>query len=166
MAYSKCCCNETPPTLDEILICFYPHFIEELSKVVFKKIVLCNTPAKLDAIMFAQHMLVINAQEMRKFHTAYACFKCTRFWQSFLVNNFADLLYSAGNKIKSSSCRWWHFVTATSVIGANLSHFRVVFFMFLFCICFYLFVCQSSRIRGFLFVLFCFVFCFASTMKF
>ena len=62
----------TNNSLDEILISFYPHFIEELSKVVFKKTVSCNTPVKLDAIMFAQQTLVINAQEMRAFHTAYA----------------------------------------------------------------------------------------------
>ena len=62
--------------LDEILIYFYPHFIEELSKVVFKKTVSYNTPLKIDAIMFAQHYtLVINMQEMR---TAYACYKCAR----------------------------------------------------------------------------------------
>ena len=30
---------------------------------------------------------------------------------SFLVNNFADFPYSAGKKIKSSSSRWWRFVT-------------------------------------------------------
>ena len=39
--------------LNKILIYFYPHFIEELSKVVFKKIVSCNTPMKLNAIIFA-----------------------------------------------------------------------------------------------------------------
>ena len=64
--------------MDKILIYFYPHFIEELSKVVFKKTVSCNMPTKLDAIMFAQHTLVINAQEMCTFHTAYACYKRAR----------------------------------------------------------------------------------------
>ena len=49
--------------LDEILIYFYPHFIEELSKVVFKKTVSCNTPAKLDTIYVC---------------TAYACYKRAR----------------------------------------------------------------------------------------
>ena len=73
---SRCCCNERPQRLDKILIYFYQHFIEELSKVVFKKTVSCNTPVKLDAIMFAQHTLVINVQEVHAFHTAYACYKC------------------------------------------------------------------------------------------
>ena len=61
--------------LYEIMIYFYPHFIEELSKVVFKKTVSCNTPTKLDTIMIAQHTLVINVQEMRAFDTAYPCYK-------------------------------------------------------------------------------------------
>ena len=66
--------------------------------------------------MFAQHTLVINTWEMHSFHTEYACFKCSRYWWSFLVNNFADFPYSADNKIMSSSSRWWPFVTITSAI--------------------------------------------------
>ena len=102
--------------LDEILTYFNPHFIEELSKVVFKKTVSCNTPTKLDTIMFAKHTLVINAQEMRELYTACACYKCPRIWQNFLVNSFADFLYCVGKKINSSSSRWWRFVTTTSAI--------------------------------------------------
>ena len=102
--------------LDEIFIYFNGHFIQELNKHVFKKIVSYNMPAKLDAIMFAQHMLVINAQEMGAFHTAQVCYKCARFWHSFRVNSFADFLFSAGKKILSSSSRWWRFVTAKSAI--------------------------------------------------
>ena len=52
--------------LDEILIFFYLHYIGEISKVVFKKTLACNTPAKLNAILFAQHTLAV----MRAFHTA------------------------------------------------------------------------------------------------
>ena len=74
--------------------------------------------------MFAQHMLVINVQEMRAFHTAYACYKCGRFCQSFLVNNLADFPYSAGKKIKSSSSRWRRFVTATSAILSTTRRLR------------------------------------------
>ena len=84
--------------LDEILIYFYLHFIEELSKVVFTKTVSCSTPAELEAIKFAQHTLVINTQDMRTFHTAYSCHKWVGFWQSFLVNNVADFPYSADKK--------------------------------------------------------------------
>ena len=84
--------------LDEILIYFYPHFIEGLSKAVFKKTVSCNTPTKLDAIIFAQNMLVIKVQEICAFHTAYACYKCACFLQTFLANNFSDFLYIAGKK--------------------------------------------------------------------
>ena len=39
--------------LDEIFIYFFLHFIKKLSKIVFKETLSCNTPAKLDAIMFA-----------------------------------------------------------------------------------------------------------------
>ena len=79
--------------LDEILIFFfYPHYNGEISKVVFKKTLSCNTPAKLNTILFAQHTLAV----MQVFHAAKACYKCTRFWHSFLTNNFADFLYSAG----------------------------------------------------------------------
>ena len=108
--------------LDEILIYIYQHFTEKLSEVVFKKTMSCNTPAKLDTIMYAQHMLVINAQEMGAFHTAYACYKCVHFWQRFLVNNFADFAYSAGKKIESSSSHWWRFVTATTATAGNWAH--------------------------------------------
>ena len=52
--------------LDKILIFLYPHYIGEISKVVFKKTLSCNTPAKFNAILFAQHVLAI----MRAFHTA------------------------------------------------------------------------------------------------
>ena len=45
--------------LDKILIFFYPHYIGEISKVVFKKSLLCNTPVKLNAILFAQHTLAV-----------------------------------------------------------------------------------------------------------
>ena len=66
--------------LDKIFIYFYLHLeLKELSKVVFKKTVSGNTPAKLYAIMFAQHTLVINTQEMRMFHTSYICYKCVHF---------------------------------------------------------------------------------------
>ena len=52
--------------LDEILIFFYPHYIRQISKVVFRKTLSCNTLAKLNAILFAQHTLSI----MPAFHTA------------------------------------------------------------------------------------------------
>ena len=54
--------------LDEILISFYPHYIGEIGKVVKKKkkTLSCNTPAKINAILFAQHTLAT----MRAFHTA------------------------------------------------------------------------------------------------
>ena len=32
-------------------------------------------PAKLSAVLFAQHKLAV----MRTFHAAYACYKCVRF---------------------------------------------------------------------------------------
>ena len=53
--------------LDEILIFFLPHYIGEISKVVFKKTTLsCNMPAKLNAFLFAQQTLAV----MHVFHTA------------------------------------------------------------------------------------------------
>ena len=75
-------------------------------------------PAKLDAIMFAQHMLVINVQEMCGFHTAYACYKCAHFWQCFLVNNSADFLYSAGKKSRV------HLVVG----GVSLQQYQLLYF--------------------------------------
>ena len=73
---SRCCCNKTPPTTERNLE------ILEISKVIYTKILSCNTPAKLDAILCYQHALVINA--------------CMGFIQhvpaSFLVNNFAVFL--------------------------------------------------------------------------
>ena len=54
---------------------FYPHYTGEISKVVFKKTLSCNTHAKLDAILFAEQTLAI----MGAFHTAYLCYKCERF---------------------------------------------------------------------------------------
>lgn len=39
---------------------FYPHYmyIREISKIVYKKTLSCNTPLKLDAILRAQHVLI------------------------------------------------------------------------------------------------------------
>ena len=104
-----------PPTAGQNLdflffFFFYLHYIGDISKVVLKKTLSYNTPTKLNAIMFAKHTLAV----MHTFHTAEACYKCARFWHSFLMNNFADFLYSAGKKLKiSSSCRW-RFELATS----------------------------------------------------
>ena len=57
-----------------------------------KKLLSRTTPAKLNAILFTQHTLAA----MRAFHTAKACYKWAQFWHSFLTDNFADFLYSAG----------------------------------------------------------------------
>ena len=40
---------------------FYPHYIQEISKVVCKKSLSCNMPTKLDTIVCNQHALVITA---------------------------------------------------------------------------------------------------------
>ena len=62
--------------LDKIFIFFFTHTTSEISaKLFLKKTLSCNTPAKLNAIMFAQHMLAV----MQAFHTVYAYYKCTRF---------------------------------------------------------------------------------------
>ena len=82
---SRCCCNETPPPTGRNLDLFLPALHQGTQQS-------CNTPAKLDAIMFAQPTLVINSQDMWAFQTLNACYKYARFWQSFLVNNFADFL--------------------------------------------------------------------------
>ena len=62
---------------------FYPHYIREISKVVYKKIkpLSCNMPAKLDAILCDQHVLVI---------IAYMGFIQHMPDKSFLVNNLAN----------------------------------------------------------------------------
>ena len=62
---SRCCCKETSSTTEQTLF-FYPHYIREISKVVYKK-----TSTKLDVIIctqrahaaqhVAQHAFVINA---------------------------------------------------------------------------------------------------------
>ena len=62
----RCCYLETPPTAGRNLDFFYPHYIREINKVVFKKTLSCNTPAKLNTILFAQHTLAV----IRAFHTA------------------------------------------------------------------------------------------------
>ena len=59
--------------LDKIFIIFLPTLHRGICTVVFKKTLTCNTPAKLDAILFALHMLAI----MHAFHTAYICAKNT-----------------------------------------------------------------------------------------
>ena len=87
---------------------FYPHFIQDISKVVFKKTLSCNTPLTLDAIQFAQHML--------------ACFvlcRCAYFLQHDAwnvcvycivnidrVSYVSDFPYSAGRQYEDSSRRW------------------------------------------------------------
>ena len=102
--------------LDEILTFFYPHNIREISKVVFKKTLLCNTPAKLYAIPFAQHTLAV----MRAFHTAQACYKCVHFWHSFLTTLLVSCIVRV-KTIKISSSRWWRFELATSAIAVKMS---------------------------------------------
>ena len=53
--------------LDEILIFFFTHTTSEKSAKLFsKKLLSCNTPTKLNAILFAQHTLAV----MHTFHTA------------------------------------------------------------------------------------------------
>ena len=53
-----------------ISLYFYQHYIPEINKLVCKKTLSYNTPAKLDAILYDQHALVIIA---RMFHKAYIC---------------------------------------------------------------------------------------------
>ena len=91
--------------LNKILI-FYPHYIWEIIKVVYGKSLSCNTPAKLDAVLGNQHVLVINA------NVSYA-------WWSFLVNNFSgvpdvqvknqDFVQSSMAFQYSNICYWNHW---------------------------------------------------------
>ena len=50
------------------------------------------------------------------FCVTYACYKCMGYWQSFLINNFADFQYSAGKNIKISCRHWCFFLILTYVI--------------------------------------------------
>ena len=97
--------------LDEISIFFYPYYLREISKVVFKKTLACNTPSKLSAILFAQqtlaarfiqHKLVINA------HVSDIVFLQTTLLISCIV--WVKII-----KISSSLC--WRFELATSAIA-------------------------------------------------
>ena len=51
--------------LDEIFIFFTRTTSEISAKLLFKKTLSCNTPAKLNAILFAQHTFAV----MQAFHT-------------------------------------------------------------------------------------------------
>ena len=85
---------------------FNPHILE-ISKVVYKKCLSCNTPAKLDAILLRSACTCYKCG--RGFHIPYA-------WQSLLVNNFVDFLNVRVKKIWILSSRWQCFVIATSAI--------------------------------------------------
>ena len=99
--------------LDEILDFFYLHYIGEISKVVLKKTLSCNTPTKLNAILFAQHTLAV----MCSFHTAFklvinACVSDILFLQTTLLISCIVRV----KIIKISSSHWWRFELATSAI--------------------------------------------------
>ena len=79
-------------------------------------------PSTLKTIQFVQHTLVDLL--VHAFHTAYACYKCMGFWQK---NYFADSSIVRVKNTKISSCRWWHFRTATFAIK-GLQH-RVTSFL-------------------------------------
>ena len=66
--------------LNEILT-FLPALVWEISKVVYKKTLLCKMPAKINAILCNQHALVMIASAGFIQHTPD---------KRFLVNNFAD----------------------------------------------------------------------------
>ena len=70
-------------------------------------------PLTLNVIQFTKHLLA-RLPKMYAFHTAYACYKCVRYWQK---NKFADSSIAQVKNMKISSCRWWCFLTATFTIG-------------------------------------------------
>ena len=85
---------------------FYPHYILEISKGLFMKTPLCNTPAKLEAILCDQHALVLTVHAGFIQHTPD---------KSFLLNNFVDFPDVAVVFRKSNIC---YFLNIFYMVGS------------------------------------------------
>ena len=83
---------------------FYPHYIWEISKLVYKKTLPCGLSMRL-ACVFIQHIL-------------------DNICQTELSCKLGWFPRCADKKSKISFCRWWRFLTATSVIPSGKCAFK------------------------------------------
>ena len=101
---SRCCCNKTPETAGRNLDYFYSYFMQEISKVVFKKTMSCNTPSKLHSIQSAQHTLACLLKMRARFrHHTLVINTCTTdravLWTTLLISS----IYSCSPRWVSKS---------------------------------------------------------------
>ena len=98
---------------------FYPHYIGESAKLFLKKNQSCNTPVKLDTILFAQNMLDI----MYAFYTTYACSQNARIPERAFLQTTLLISGIVRVKIEISFSRWWRLELATAIALPNLLKF-------------------------------------------